>query len=369
MGILTSAVLSGGLSSRPLLHTEKCLNRVQKKYPCAVCTELCPQQVFSLDPKAELKWSRCIDCGLCVSSCPSRCFTPSAETQRVLTDGTRSGEAVVFACEQEEELLDRKLRCLAAVPWELMAALAFYCDVVLYLKHCPSCEKASWHACLQEHLEALRDFLGEEKFRRRIRLITSGTWTPETPEEEQVLSRRAIFSRTGRSLKKNLYYAAASRLPQLDASEQDALQYRRLLSQAVLAERERLRNGADGSGGEAAPLPVYTVSLPAYTPSCFGCGICERICPQKAIEIIAEAGDSRLIYITPWKCTACGLCARVCPHGGLRGMKKTAVPFLEQLPLARVSSASCERCGIAVPPGSSPRLCPACAAKAKKPGR
>ena len=366
MGLLTSAVIgSASAASRPALQVDRCLNRKQNKFTCSVCAEICPEHVISLNAKEELKWNRCRDCGLCVSACPSRCFTPSSGMQRTLTEDTHPGEPLVFACEQESELMDRKIPCLAAIPWELLALMAFYGEVVLLMNHCASCGKAGPHALLLENLAGAKAFLGEDRFRERIRLIESGTWEAEASPSEKEMSRRAVFSGLGKNLKKNVYRAAVSRVPQLEDAERDGLRYRRLLSRAVRKERDRLRE-AQQAAGTAEELPSYPLSLPAYTTACFGCGICERICPQQALEIRVEEGGTRLISITPWKCTACGLCAEICPYGGLQGLEKIAVPFLEQLPLARVPTESCEQCGVAIRPGTAPALCPSCRAKKKR---
>ena len=166
MGILTSAVINTAAApSRPTLQADRCLNRKQNKFTCTACSEICPEHVFSLRAKEELKWSHCRDCGLCVSACPSRCFTLSAGMLRTLTEDTRADEALVFACECESELMDRKLPCLAAIPWELLALMAFYGEVVLLMTHCAACEKADAHALLLENLAEAKAFLGEERFR------------------------------------------------------------------------------------------------------------------------------------------------------------------------------------------------------------
>lgn len=366
MGLL-SQILSQDTNNtfRPALQADRCLNRKQSRFACTVCSEICPAQVFSTNTKEAHRWYRCRDCGLCVSACPSRCFTLSPQMQRTLTEDTHPGEPLVIACDREAELMDRKIPCLAAVPWELLAVMTFYGEAVLLMTHCDSCEKASARDLLQKNLERLKAFLGEDRFRERVHLITSGTWEPETSPSEKEMSRRAVFSGLKQNLKKNVYRAAVSRIPQLEESDRDGLQYRRLLSQAVRKEREQRRMEQEAIA-EPETLPTYMLSLPAFTTSCFGCGICTRICPQEALEIRAEAGGTRLIDITPWKCTACGLCVQICPHGGLAGMQKTAVPHLEKLPLVRVKTASCERCGIAIRPGTAPAFCPACRAKKKR---
>lgn len=370
MGIIGNIMLSGGnASSRPVLLPDTCLNRKQNKYTCTVCEEVCPEKILTRELTGELKWYRCTDCGLCVSACPSRCFIPSAQMQRVLTDTTHPGEAVVIACDREEELLKRKVLCLAGIPWELLAILTFYGDVVLYTGNCAGCENKAWYSRLQGNLEKLKSFLGEKVFGERVHLVGSGTWKAEMPEEEKEMTRREIFSKTGKSLKKTTFRAVLDRFPQLENSEKDTLTYRRILSQVVLKERERVLKDQEASGkheGADSSLPVYSVPLPAYNTSCFGCSICERICPQKAIEVKAEEGGTRLILITPWKCTSCGLCARICPHDGLNGLRETTVPYLERLPLVRVKTESCEQCGTAIRPGSRPALCAVCAAKSRR---
>ena len=161
---------------------------------------------------------------------------------------------------------------------------------------------------------------------------------------------------------KGLYKAAAARLPLLGEYDADGMQYRCALAEAVLAEQKRALEEPE-PGKKAQD---YGVKLPQFTVKCYGCGICEKLCPQKAIEIGPEREGKRLIYLIPWKCAGCSLCEHACPHGGISELHTVRVPRLTRLALVRVPSASCERCGTAVPLGSEPLLCPSCAAKAAK---
>ena len=354
MGIIAAAK-----GEHPLFDPAACLNRKQNKFTCTACTEICPEKVFSLNAKETLKWDKCIDCGLCLTACPSRCFTPSGALQHELLADVQIDEPVIYGCEQDEELLERKLPCLASVPWELAAALALYTDVVFLARNCAQCPHAERREMLAENLQQLREFLGEERFTERVHVVTEGEWKPKKPKAEKLISRREVFSGWKRSALKSAYRVAASRLPVPDETEKDGMQYRRMLSRAVRKEREREKQ-------EGQTASRYTVELPKITAECYGCSICERICPQKAVSVTPEENGTRTICIAPWKCTACGLCTKVCPYGGADGTGKFPVPYLEELPLAKVASTSCERCGIAVKPGTEPQLCPACAAKAKK---
>lgn len=49
--------------------------------------------------------------------------------------------------------------------------------------------------------------------------------------------------------------------------------------------------------------------------ACAFCGICEAVCPTKAI--VLSAGDGRLV-IDPALCIGCGDCIASCPSGGMR---------------------------------------------------
>ena len=50
------------------------------------------------------------------------------------------------------------------------------------------------------------------------------------------------------------------------------------------------------------------VTIRGCSAGCVGCGMCVKICPEKAIHV-----ENHLAVIDYSKCTSCGLCATVCP--------------------------------------------------------
>ena len=359
----TSGKVLSVMTEHPHFAPENCINRRQRRYACTVCSDVCPKGVFSLSTGERMKWDRCIDCGLCAAACPSRCFLPSPSSQRSYTEDLDLSGPLTLVCREEEEHGALRVRCLAAVPWELLALIAMQTELVLYVGRCAGCAHPEWAGRVREQLALVRDFLGEDRWSRQVHVLTEGRFEASEvaeEEEEKTLTRREIFSGVKRRMAKGLYKAAAARLSLLAEEEaSNPMQYRRALARAVLAEQKRARAAAEG-----LKAPDYGVQLPRFTADCYGCGICEKLCPQKAIEIGPEKDGKRLIYLTPWKCTGCSLCMHVCPHSGISGLHSLRVPGLTQLALVRVPSASCERCGMSIPPGSDPPLCPACAAKA-----
>lgn len=79
---------------------------------------------------------------------------------------------------------------------------------------------------------------------------------------------------------------------------------------------------------------------------CVGCGICESVCPKKAIEIrrngmgfVAEIDDS---------CIVCGLCADLCPYGALKHEGSIYRELLEEVGFRKVEidEGLCILCGL-----------------------
>ena len=314
--------------SRPSFDPARCLNRIQRKFTCTVCTEQCPMEVFSLSGKEPIRWNRCTDCGLCVTLCPDRCFAPSSEQRRRLTEEISLKETVSFGCRREETLATVRAKCLLAVPWELIAACALSTDVVLYTGACEDCGEERLRHALPELLGRLKSFLGEERFDSHVHLLQSGTFSrpDEAPEQEKTLSRRALFTGLGQKLGTQAGRAVARKLPFLENGAADGLQFRKMLAGRVQEETGRDPSFRPG------------VELPRYTACCTGCGICEKLCPQKAIAFEPSENGKIVVYITPWKCTACGLCVKACPVGGIDNLHTVRVPRMTELALVQVEA-------------------------------
>lgn len=346
----------GAPGEHPGFSAEGCLNRRQRRYPCTVCAEQCPAGVFSLKAGEQVRWDRCTDCEVCLAACPARCFTPSPSALRLWREGAQPGRSFSLSCLKESALTDRTVRCLAGVPWELLALYALEAPVTLYAGGCAACEHTDWAKRVEATLHALRDFLGEALFAERVRLAAPGeTPAEDRPEPEREVTRREMFAGVKTKLVQSAGRAALKRLPLPGETDGDGLRYRRALAEAVLRRRE------DSPAGSP---PRWGLTLPRFTTGCYGCGVCEKLCPHKALAIGPEQDGRRMIYITPFLCTGCGLCVKACPHGGLAGLGAVPVPDLRRLPLVRIPSGSCRRCGAAVPPGQE--LCPSCAAKDTK---
>lgn len=86
---------------------------------------------------------------------------------------------------------------------------------------------------------------------------------------------------------------------------------------------------------------VKRYSLTLDKGSCKGCGVCETVCPKKAIKIIktaksyyGERAKNPTIDVSEEKCIYCGMCEAICPFGALR----TRIDGEHVIPVVRTES-------------------------------
>ncbi len=48
--------------------------------------------------------------------------------------------------------------------------------------------------------------------------------------------------------------------------------------------------------------------------TCVACGVCQKVCPRQAIEII----NGCYANVSAEKCIGCGICAKNCPAGCIK---------------------------------------------------
>ena len=357
------------LKSHPVLTPALCLNRRQRRYPCTRCADLCPHDVYPVHSGEAIRWAQCSDCSLCVSACPARVIAPSAQNRRAYVDNADASGPVRVTCRREETFGDLRASCISALPWELLAVFALRTGLILCLRTCPSCDDPKKKQLLEENLKQLKDFLGEERFAQQVCLVRPGDDIPssqEAPFESSPVTRRELFSGMRKSVMKQLVRQAEKRMPLPDEEDTDGMQYRRLLFEAV--SKERAAALSEQKTQDAEHLPQYGVQLPRFNTACFGCGICETVCPHKVLTFSPEEDGSRMIWIEPWKCSGCSLCVKLCPYKGLDCLELVSVPHLGKLPLVRVKSSSCERCDAVILPGTDPPLCRRCSAAGSRKG-
>jgi len=346
MGLLLDVIKTNALEDHPVINLAHCINRNQKHLACSACMDICPKGVYDPAQKEPPKWNECQNCGLCVAACKSRCIAPSpANSKRHLLLAEKKGE-VVLSCRDSEKQNGHVEACLALLPWEFLAYLALGDKLILNLKSCKDCPHEDCLELLEDQLYQLKCFLGEENYANHVVVC----FEDEAEGQALGVSRRDFF----RSMALGGRKTTALVLSDVAGSRIDAMIYRRMLAQRV---REMAAQEEDFS---------CMMQLPWIKDTCYGCGICAMLCPNKAIEVSEEQDGQRFIFVTPHKCTGCGVCKAVCREGHIEDICTVSVPHLDRLMLKQVDALSCEGCGRVLDPRKEEKLCIVCRQKKRK---
>lgn len=325
--------------SHPVRMDSFCLNTVQRKTPCSNCTDACPHNVAVHEKQVD--WSACTNCNLCVTACPTQAVHESgASMDTVLSCLGAPGDYVSFACgrcaQEEIARADVRVACLAALPWELVAALALRKRVVLRVSPCKGCPDADRFERVGELFAQLKRFFGPQEFKARI--------FPRIPSSVDLASdvlvnaaaRRRAFAGFASTVKRGAVNLvgeeglAALRVEGIgegraengDASDSLAENEGAEVSDGAENPASNLAaGGADGEGGVGGKGNASGPALPEASHyralllkelmgapeqerpdvtwltlvedgNCRGCGICVNMCPHHAIALrIAELDE------------------------------------------------------------------------------
>ena len=329
-------------ASHPRLNSGRCIDARQAKEKCGRCQKVCPKGAIVAPQNGRVDWDLCVGCELCTAVCPAEAFSLTADTraaaQKLLGDGRPSH---VVACRQTQAGADMKVWCLGSLRWELLARLALEGRLELIHGDCESCERRGSLACFEATRDRLRDFLGEERYDR---LVSIGK--REAGEGREV-TRREMFG--------GFFSGMRGR-----REEEEKQQTEQLSSEIEGVRLSIMRRMDRMEEGEAA----YGYVVPGFTEKCWACGICERICPNRAIEM-EKRGEEWTVACYPILCTGCGTCGLICPEKAIDGVKPIRLEPGVRRAVIHVNADVCTECGAAVKPGEGHTLCIRCRAKAR----
>ena len=361
---------AGSLLSLAELIVEEalCLNLRGRLMHCSACSDICPAGALNLTPDSvDVDTTRCTGCNSCLPSCPAGALRSTAFLpERFLQALRESGQADLHCRISEDGGGGIVIPCHAVLDARLLAAARG--DGVTELRlhgldHCADCRHGDARAHIDSVIEQLAQWLGEAApgLDPDPPTVSDGGKGGRDYQDQPHMDRRA-FLRFGSA--RSMSQAAQWLLPGLSREEEDAealpfyqsdahAHRASAYQQALMARAESVPWRAD------RPLPFIRRRVGEACSACLSCG--ER-CPTGALRASDSAAHRQLSF-DPVLCTDCGLCERICPE---RAMLPEALRDTDDLMAGRetlffVSQQRCRQCGPTFLPTDAERdLCPVC---------
>ena len=328
--LLMSAAVEGLNSEKrkPFVNFDHCSNRLQRRFPCTICIDGCPSDAISQDKTVKIDENKCIGCYLCSGACPTGCIS----TQPSFIKNNQATQHLVISCEPGDDRL--LVPCLASLPWTAYAYYSYHHPICLDLTNCQQCLTNS-KPVIVEVTERLKTFWGEA-YEEKIK------YNPD--QFKQPVSRRDFFSRFSKPLK-NAQVAIEAEEINTDFASRGL--FRGLLLDNLNQEFEH---------GWITPKVEHI---------CWGCQICEKVCPNKAVKLTT---DKKIIF-DGLECTGCGVCSKICPEGAINGYTSQTIKAPHAKISYPVNSKACTDCGRLIRPTNENDCCDTCLRIRKRRGK
>ena len=331
LGKLTRQVMEEG---HPLIDASLCINEIQKKRSCSICKMSCHLQV--LDKITQPDFTKCDNCGICTAHCPGRAITASHSlTQKLLELLENEDTQLSLSCHQSDKPSDCSLSCLAVFPWEVLASLAITGNQLLFLSgDCQNCHHQRQMILFNRNLSQLESFLGTELYQRLL----------SSDKSPRLQNRREAFNTLFRQGRRS----ATSFLPEKLRDKQDSKLWRKILLHRLASQPS------------SQEIKAHWIT-PIVEPDCRACGICEKTCPNKALQVVAAENGHFYMAHFGWKCHGCGICAAVCPWKKIKDFGLVAMEIADKPFVTLTEAKPCPKCQ--APCHSSQKLCMECTSK------
>lgn len=355
--------------SAPLsINLDACIYARSGFSKCRICADFCPTGCLDLaDGSIAFNASSCLECGICVTVCPSSVFSLSRFGEGALLDALdeayEKAPVVTLTCGRKGSPAFDGAQpsvpapCLAVLgEVHLVRLAANGAEKVTLMAPCGECEVYSGADVIGWTVERASHLLG----------ILGGNPSAITFEKAQTgeealrpaasqVSRRSFLKDVGSTL-------ALKAISGLEAPIKLEAPNGRL-SAVMLSLRRRKLNSVVSKAPDGTQLteknsPFRVVTIDSKCTACWACG---SYCPTGALAR-DEMGDGVFVRFTAAKCVKCFDCAGLCPEKALSYNETFPLSAVKDGPVTLVyrPKTLCEACEKPFMPRGSETRCSAC---------
>lgn len=327
-----------------LFHSGNCLNN-KKPYSkeCKLCIELCPHNAINI--RKEIYIDKCTECGVCMAVCPSDGFVD--RDMHNLKEYIFNSEEIVVNCPLAIQQ-GYEISCLGMIDEDTWSTLKIFAETKQVTILTGDCEYCADKKAREISEKVLKDI--SEIWKGRFQIIIKAY--PDKGDSNNILNENVMKLRKNVSeisLRQRGRKKFKALFPALEAEEV----YNIPIAKQWLTEALNL------DAGERIPYRTLIAG-----ERCTGCNICEKICPQKALQTTKKNDNNLLIY-EPLKCVRCNRCVETCIANALWFDYRLFSHKLisGKILLFEATPKYCKTCGKQLFRNNESSLCIACASK------
>lgn len=320
------------------INENSCLNNRYKKSACNRCQEICPSKCIHEGLK--INFSNCDDCGMCLAVCPAEAIASSEVTGKALQELIVAEESpLILSCHLRDK--QNSWPCLGFLDARLLVVLVLSSvshnrQIVLDNQLCNHCKP--------QVDSYLRDLVAETN---QILIPVGKNPIIQGFDTESIKKREKLISR--RNFLKSFVKEGAKII--VESLENENF--------PAPLPRQELFSEYGMSIDVPAIEPTKLFSGISFSTSCQACGLCERICPHKAISI-QDHGGQLDFYHNSLICSSCDVCAVNCPQAAI-ALKPAACLGIYKI--AERKLPRCAQCGNLYKPIANQEICLECFVK------
>lgn len=320
------------------INANSCLNNRYKKSNCNRCQEICSSNCIQEGLK--INSSNCDDCGMCLAVCPAEAIASSEISGKALQELIVAEESpLILSCHLQDK--QNNWPCLGFMDARLLIALVLSGvnhnrQIMIDNQLCNHCKPQ-----VDSYLQDLVADTNKILIRIGKNPITQGFNKDSVTKQEKLISRRKFF--------KSFVKEGAKFI-------------------AVCLENENVptplpRQEFFSKYGISIDVPAIEpnklFSSISFSTSCQACGLCEKICPHKAISI-QEQGEQLDFYHNSLTCSSCDVCAVSCPQAAITLKPANCLGIYK---VAERKLPRCAQCGGFYKPIANQEICLDCFVK------